>query len=127
MPDDDEVLQHVIDAELRLHSQAVRRTRAEVERLLHPEFVEFGSSGRRWTRDAMLAAIGTELTDETAIVAHDVHAARLAEDVVLVTYVSDHGGRLSRRSSVWCDTVGGWRIRFHQGSLVSDASRKDRR
>ncbi|TYR38570.1 nuclear transport factor 2 family protein, partial [Streptomyces parvus] len=46
-----------IDAELQLLDPRVRGSRALAARLLDPEFVEVGASGRRWTYEEMLAAL----------------------------------------------------------------------
>jgi hypothetical protein len=41
---------------------------------------------------------------------------------VLVTYVSERGERRARRSSVWRKTEDGWRVYFHQGTLIPPGS-----
>lgn len=48
----------------------------------------------------------------------DFVPVRLAEDVVLLKY-RIHGSRETTRSSVWVrDEAAGWRLGFHQGTLV---------
>jgi hypothetical protein len=114
-PDGD--LRSAIDGELRLLQPQVRQSRAEVDALLDPEFAEFGASGRRWSRPEILASLAGE-ERETAVAAHDLHAVRIAEGVVLVTYVSDDGERRCNRSSLWRLTPDGWRVYFHQGTPI---------
>jgi hypothetical protein len=115
----DEDVAWVVDSELRLLRPEVRRSPAEVERLLDPEFFEFGSSGRRWDRAATVAAMGGELTEDDAPGVTDVHGVRLADGVVQVTYVSQRPGRRVLRSSLWRKGDGGaWRIYFHQGTVA---------
>lgn len=110
-------VRQVIDDELRLLTPEVRNSAAEVERLLHPDFVEFGSSGRRWSRHDMLEAIGAMFTEEDRPTASDVEAVRLAEWVIHVTYTTEAPGRAARRSSLWRKTADGtWRLYFHQGT-----------
>ncbi|WP_439900787.1 DUF4440 domain-containing protein [Streptomyces somaliensis] len=46
-----------VAGELRLLEPAVRTSREEAARLLDPEFTEVGASGRRWTREEMLAEL----------------------------------------------------------------------
>lgn len=47
--------------------------------------------------------------------------ARLAPDVVHLTYTSDAAGRRARRSSVWRrDARGRWLLWFHQGTPTQD-------
>ncbi|MGA8090692.1 MAG: nuclear transport factor 2 family protein [Terracidiphilus sp.] len=109
--------------ELLLMDPAVRRDRERVGALLTSDFVEFGSSGRVWTRDAMLEQLATETTCTPAHV--DNFAFRLlGSDVVLVTYRTlrmDASGEQSvtLRSSIWIRESKGWRICFHQGTRAS--------
>lgn len=122
MTDTDGSLEHVVAAEMRLLTPEVRRDADEVARLLHPGFVEIGSSGRRWSREEMLAAIGGMFTDADRPQAREVEATRLAGSVVLVTYLTEHPGRRVRRSSLWLrDADGAWRLSFHQGTVAPDA------
>lgn len=111
-PDGD--LAEVVRRERRLLDPAVRCRPEEVEGLLHPEFVEVGSSGTLWDRPAIIAALSAD--PAVAGDAEDVEPHRLCDDVVLVTYrVAGAPGTL--RSSVWVrDPVAGWRLRFHQGT-----------
>ncbi|HEX4226449.1 MAG TPA: nuclear transport factor 2 family protein [Pseudonocardiaceae bacterium] len=116
----DEDVAWVISAELRLLTPEVRRSAAEVERLLHPDFVEFGASGRRWDRAEMIAAIGEELTDGEVPAVSAVNGVRLADAVVLVTYVTERPDRRARRSSLWRRVNDGtWRLYFHQGTVLT--------
>lgn len=108
-------LADVVGLELQLLEPATRRDRAELERLLHPEFREVGASGKTWDRDALIEV----LTHEQAPVAsvERLAARPVAGDVVLVTYLAESGGRRSLRSSLWVHQQG-WRMLFHQGTPV---------
>jgi hypothetical protein len=120
----DEDVQRAIDGELWLLQPHVRTSPAEFEALLHPEFFEFGASGRRWSRREVIAELppAEAAGAEPPVAASDVTGVRLAEDVVLVTYVSERGERRARRSSVWRKTDTGWCIYFHQGTLIPPGS-----
>jgi hypothetical protein len=100
--------------ELRLLDPAVRADRAQVERLLHPEFREFGTSGRVWDRSSIVAALAEEPGPPAR--ASEVEARVVGPDVVLVTYVAEAAGRRSLRSSLWVRDEDGWRVLFHQGT-----------
>lgn len=116
----DKDVERVIANELRLLTPEVRRSAEQVESLLHPDFFEFGSSGRRWDRPAMVAAIGDELTDGEVPDVSEMRGVRLADTVVLVTYLSDRPDRRVRRSSLWRKADDGtWRVYFHQGTLLT--------
>jgi hypothetical protein len=89
--------------------------------VLHDDFVEYGASGRRWDRAAILAVVrDAEAIPAASLSLEAFEATSLAEDVVLATYgLREHGpGRVSLRSSIWVRTAGLWRVRFHQGTRV---------
>jgi len=48
----------------------------------------------------------------------DLAGVHLADGIVLVTYTSQGGTRRCRRSSIWRRTSAGWRIYFHQGTVI---------
>lgn len=47
-------------AELDLMTSSTRRNSPRVRALLHEDFVEIGRSGRRWTREDVVAALAEE-------------------------------------------------------------------
>ena len=120
----DEEVRIAVESELRLLLPEVRGTAELVDGLLDPEFVEVGSSGRRWDRPAIVAALASgEITDTDPIEATEVAGVRLADDLVHVTYVSRRtGGAPVRRSSLWRRTGGTWRLYYHQGTVAAGNS-----
>ncbi|MFF8291708.1 DUF4440 domain-containing protein [Streptomyces sp. NPDC016309] len=115
-----------VAGELRLVDPAVRTSRAEAARLLHPDFVEVGASGRRWSRDDMLAAL-PELeggaADGPRYEVSGMTGVLLAPDLVHLTYEAVLDGRRTRRSSLWRrdpETGGAWRLYYHQGTPVPE-------
>jgi hypothetical protein len=118
-PSADDDVRWVIDHERQLLEPAVRRSAERVERLLHPDFFEFGASGRRWDRQTTIAAIGSELTDGAAPAVSTMEGVRLADTVVLVTYTTTRPGWRARRTSVWRKGDNGtWRLYFHQATVI---------
>ena len=114
MADDDGGVSAAVALEQLLLRPEIRADRAHVERLLHPDFQEFGASGRAWDRESMVEALvaGPGISGT----ADEFAAVRLADDVVLLTYRM-RGDAGSLRSSVWIrDGTAGWRLRFHQGT-----------
>jgi len=111
----DEDLDQVVRLELLLLDPSVRNDPQQLRAFLHPEFREYGASGRTWDRQSIAQAMGG--TDER-IGATDVAARRLVPDAVLVTYRSDAAGRRALRSSIWVRDAGRWLLLFHQGTLV---------
>lgn len=117
-----------VAGELRLLDPAVRTSRTRAARLLHPEFTEVGASGRRWTREAMLAALPAMEGGSSEGPHHEVSGmtgVQLAPDLVHLTYETVVAGRRSRRSSLWRrdpDAGGAWRLYYHQGTPVPEGT-----
>jgi hypothetical protein len=100
-----------------------RFDRDYLETILHPAYVEFGCSGRRYTRDETLD-VG-ELQDEIPVTLPlpDLTIAELSDGVMQVIYISEEhwsgGERRCNRSSIWIRTSSGWQLRFHQATRIS--------
>jgi hypothetical protein len=91
--------------------------------LLDDDFLEFGSSGRIWSRDATITVL-LPAKAGVPVTIRDVDARVLTDDLVLLLYrievTTSSGGRASRRSSIWRRHGTGWRIAFHQGTPIPD-------
>ncbi|SNS58933.1 protein of unknown function [Geodermatophilus pulveris] len=86
----------VIEQELALLDPEVRGDADRVRSYLHPDFVEYGASGRVWDRASI-----TSVTSGTTgvITAADVQVRRLGPGAVLVTYRSQASDRRALRGS----------------------------
>ena len=116
MTPQDPDLAEVIRRERLLLDPANRSDSALVTSLLHPDYVEYGASGKVWDRPAAVEALRADPAVPDP--ATDFDAAKLAADVVLVTF-RIHGVSDSLRSSVWVrEGSSDWRLRFHQGTPV---------
>lgn len=111
----DEDLRLVVRLEKELLSDGVRSAPARVRELLHPQYTEFGSSGRIWTRNRLLAEIGPR---PARMRYEPIGSDRLADDVILLRWraLSPSGEQL--RSSIWQRDNTHWRLRFAQGTQV---------
>ncbi len=112
---------HLRHLEGELLLPEVRRSRAELEARLAPEFIEFAATGRIYDREAIVASLAVE--DPAVVVIEHVAVHVLAPDVALVTYRSRRTGSASEpnppavnRSSIWRREGGTWRLVFHQGT-----------
>jgi hypothetical protein len=120
------LLEELRSLETELHKDETRRNRKRMETLLHPDFVEFGRSGARYTRADILKEFGQDAVLPT-IHSRRFDVAVLTEGVALLTYLSAHMNaegnphRLALRSSVWVRTETGWQMRFHQGTPTTQA------
>ncbi|MEV5438812.1 nuclear transport factor 2 family protein [Streptomyces sp. NPDC052682] len=109
-----------VEAELALLDGAVRGSPQRVDALLHPDFHEFGASGRVWDRAAIIAMLAdTAGSDAPPITASRIRGVQLAADLVHLTYDTDAGGRRAHRSSLWRRTRQGWQLYFHQATPFS--------
>ena len=110
---------------LRFHEETLldpvtRQDRAQVSALLSEDFVEFGASGRVWTRNDILDLLVTEAYQPPVI--ESFECRQIAMGVALVSYKAvrtnaDKGERsITLRSSIWSKEEGRWLMRFHQGT-----------
>jgi hypothetical protein len=107
------------DLEESLWRDETRFDRNHMERILALEFFEFGCSGRAYTRDEVISVQRHAISAKLPLDDFRVHP--VTDRVVQVTYTSEEGvgeARTCRRSSIWVATAQGWRLRFHQGTLV---------
>ncbi|MFF4058716.1 DUF4440 domain-containing protein [Streptomyces sp. NPDC001668] len=106
-----------IQGELRLLDPEVRASPDSVGALLHPEFHEFGASGRHWDRASIIAALAGA-TDQGAgpITASGMKGVELAPGLVHLLFDTERNGRRAHRSSLWRLTPSGWLLYFHQAT-----------
>jgi ribonuclease HI len=102
-----------IRLERQLLDPAYRQDPAFLAGVLHPGFVEYGSSGRVWSRDEIVEALAADPSVGGEAEGFEAHP--LGDHVVLVTYRTT--GAL--RSSIWVHERAGWQIRFHQGTRTT--------
>lgn len=124
---DPRTAEHLRALELRLLEPEVRASAAALVELLAPDFIEFGSSGRRYDRPAIIAALrGERSSPPVERTIADLAVRSLAEDVALVTYrvarrAGDARSEVFLRSSIWRRSEGRWQMVFHQGTRSDGA------
>ncbi|GHG89288.1 DUF4440 domain-containing protein [Streptomyces lanatus] len=106
-----------IEGELRLLKPEVRSSPELLAELLHPQFREFGASGRYWDRTSIIESlVAGEDPGPRPVVVSRMDGVQLAPDVVHLTFDTDNNGRRAHRSSLWRLTNDGWQMYFHQGT-----------
>jgi hypothetical protein len=113
-------------AELRcrepiFHRPELGTTREDFEGMTTADFWEVGASGRRYTRKYVLDALEERHRSPVEEVweTTDFRCQELAADVFLLTYtLRQQGGRITRRATIWRRSGDGWKIVFHQGTIV---------
>jgi hypothetical protein len=119
-------LQAVLD-ELRqrepiFHRPEFGTTRSDFESMTDPAFWEVGASGRRYSREYVLATLEKRSASpaEDLWETRDFHCREIAPDNYLLTYTLLQGERVTRRSTIWRRTAQGWKILYHQGTVVEE-------
>ena len=123
-PDLDRIREELIAREPIFHHPELGTTRADFERMTAEDFREIGASGRIFTRKSVL-----DLLEERHATPHtedlqpsDFQCRALAPDLYQITYnlIQDQT-RHTRRSTLWRSTEEGWKIVFHQGTIVQSS------
>lgn len=120
MADRNPAVEAAIEGELRLLDPKIRRSPELVGALLHPDFHEFGVSGRHWDR-ASIVDMPARTTDAGygPSITSPMKGVQLAPDVVHLTFDTENNGRHAHRSALWRRTDEGWLLYFHQGTPFS--------
>jgi hypothetical protein len=118
----------LVESQLRqfetdLLQRAVRSSPQSLSSLLAPEFCEFGSSGRVYTKQETIDALSKESTTRYTVT--DFSVSVVAPGVALVRYKATRHdelgqrGSISLRSSLWVLKADQWQMLFHQGTTVN--------
>jgi hypothetical protein len=106
------------------HRPEFGTSRADFERMTAEDFWETGASGRRYSREFVLDELEQRVATPHDDVweTRDFYCRQLGENTYLLTYTLLQGGkRLTRRATIWKRTAEGWKIIYHQGTIVQDA------
>jgi hypothetical protein len=117
----DQQIAAAVAAERESLSPQCRADAARLERLLAPDFHEFGASGAEYGYDGTAARVAAYTDpDEQPIGVENMQGWLLADGLVLIKYTSDNQGRRANRTSLWRRTPSGaWQMFHHQGTLIS--------
>ena len=110
----------LLELEQRLAQVGGKLSAEDASLLIAEDFLEFGASGKVWTKDEIIAAISQ--WEPNVRVIENFTVRELSAAVCLVTYrvVGTNKERLpfSLRSSIWRNNGETWDIIFHQGTNV---------
>ena len=119
-----EVLAELSRREPIFHRAEFGTTRADFQRMTVEDFWETGASGRRYSRAHVLDELERRFAGPRQDIweTSDFVCRKLAEDLFLLTYtLLQDGKRRTRRATIWRRTAEGWKIVYHQGTIVQDA------
>jgi hypothetical protein len=115
------VLDELMRREPIFHRAEFGTRRVDFENMTAPCFWEVGASGRRYGREYVLDVLedGVRGLGEDVWETRDAHCLQIAPDNYLLTYTLLQGARVTRRSTIWRRTPSGWKILYHQGTVVA--------
>ncbi len=116
------ILRELIEREPIFHRSELGTTRGDFERMTAVDFWEVGASGRIYDRVFVLDML--EERHRTPQVedlrAFDFRIRELSSDTYLLHYTLLQGERKTRRTTVWKRERDGWKIVFHQGTIIQE-------
>lgn len=123
-PDDTEDIRDALaEREPIFHRRAFGTTRSALEQMTDPTFWEIGASGRVYQRAEVIETVLARYAHGPE--PHDWPCSgfalrALGNDTYLLTYTLHEPGRPTRRSTLWRHEASGWKILFHQGTVIAD-------
>jgi len=122
-PELKDVLAELSAREPIFHRLEFGTSRADFERLTVEDFWETGASGRRYSRSFVLDELERRFSapHDDVWEARDFCCRRLGDGFYLLTYTLVQNQRKTRRATIWQRTNDGWKIVYHQGTIVQDA------
>ena len=114
------VLRELRQREPIFHRPELGTTRADFERMTADDFWEIGASGKVYDRAFVLDMLEERhrTPQPETLHAFDFSIRQLSADTWLLHYTLLQETRRSRRTTVWTRTSDGWKIVFHQGTIV---------
>jgi len=112
----------LFELEQRLAQVGRRLSAEDAGSLIAEDFVEFGASGKVWSKAEIIAAMSQWAPIERIV--EDFRVRELSASICLVTYKvigvtkDRQASPFSLRSSIWRYTGERWQIVFHQGTNV---------
>ena len=115
------VLEELKKREPIFHRAEFGTTRRDFESMTHASFWEVGASGRRYSREYVIDTLVRRHSAPHSDVweADGFHCTEIGPDHYLLTYtlIQDRV-RVTRRATIWSKTREGWKILYHQGTVV---------
>ncbi|EHK5111891.1 DUF4440 domain-containing protein [Vibrio parahaemolyticus] len=115
----------LIEQEIELHQYEIRQSKTDIERLIHPSFVEVGKSGTSYDFDSIIEMMEGEESSSTRIHSQRYECIQLEPSVQLLRYESALVSEISevsdfaKRCSIWAFTGTCWQLKYHQGTPCS--------
>ena len=117
-----DVLKELMRREPIFHHPEFGTTRLDFEKMTEVTFWEVGASGRRYSREYILDVLEERFKNPVEDIweTKDFHCLEIARDNYLITYTLIQGARITRRATIWRRSEFGWKIVYHQGTVVEE-------
>lgn len=115
------VLEELRAREPIFHRPELGTTRADFLGQTADDFWEVGASGRRYSREFVLATLEERWShpSDDRWETSEFHCRELAAETFALTYTLRQGERVTRRLTLWRKVGASWKILFHQGTIVA--------
>lgn len=90
-----------------------------MDKILAPDFFEFGRSGKVYQRQDTLNIPKQSINAKIPL--KNIKVSKISDNAYHVTYISEvmeNTVQIGNRSSIWLKTPQGWQLKFHQGTVV---------
>jgi hypothetical protein len=118
----DAVTAALVAREPIFHKPELGTTREDYLAQTAEDYWEVVASGRVYDREHVIEALvrrGKVPGDEHWVVS-DARCRQLGPHTYALTYRLDQAGRLTRRLTLWRRDPEGWKILYHQGTIIQD-------
>jgi hypothetical protein len=116
------VLEELKGREPIFHTREFGSSRQDFEKATAAGYWEASATGRRYSREFILSELEKHPPVDAAAAGwecHDHALRQLGEHVFLLTYTLRQLQRITRRATIWQRTSEGWRILYHQETVVA--------
>ena len=115
-----DTLRELMQLEQVFQHPVLGTARKGFEKMMDDDFWETGASGRRYSREYVLDVLEKRVADRNREEwqTKDFHCLEIARDNYLLTYTIIEKERVTRRASIWRRADAGWKIVYHQGTIV---------
>jgi len=110
----------ILRYEREFFSASFCKNRANLERRLADDFIEYGSSGAVHDRVSMIDAL-SGIVEDRLINIERFEVVKLSDAALLVRYISHDlsSNAYALRSSIWKLVGDEWKMSFHQGTPIT--------
>lgn len=110
------------ELELSLLKPEVRSSKDSLDKLLADDFVEIGTSGKKYTKSDILERLPNTL-EKVEYTAIDFSVEMPSKDVAITTFKTErttdgNDKVISQRNSHWRKTDSGWQMFFHEATPI---------